>query len=235
MTPPGPGPRQRPSGPPPAAKARVVVPEGWRSAAELQAALRQVESRLARELARAAPVPVMDEDVWRAETEADRAVAERGRATAAWYEGGGGTGRAGRGELLEQARAEFFGAREDARVVAAGPGRFGRRAERVREAEQRLAETAERWRGYYTQLPGERWPDETVAQVATSAVDARLAHQLRFCEAEAGKAADAAQQAEERIAQTGHQARKSLGPQRAVRHPGAWSWRPRPRRPGRSS
>ena len=52
-------------------------------------------------------------------------------------------------------------------MMAAGPGRFGRRAERVREAEQRRAETAGRWRGYYTQLPGERWPDEAVARVAT--------------------------------------------------------------------
>ena len=39
-----------------------------------------------------------------------------------------------------------------------------------------------------------------MAQAATSAVDTRLAHQLRFCEAEAGKAADAGQQAEEHMA-----------------------------------
>ncbi len=57
-----------------------------------------------------------------------------------------------------------------------------------------------RWRGYYTQLPGDRWSDETVAQAATSAVGARLAHHLRFCEAERDKAAVTAQQAEERIA-----------------------------------
>jgi hypothetical protein len=84
-------------------------------------------------------------------------------------------------------------------VVAAGPGLLGRRAQLVREAERRRAGTAERWRGYFTQLPGERWPDQAVAQAATSAADARLAHQLRFCEAEAAKAADAAQQADERI------------------------------------
>ncbi len=49
-------------------------------------------------------------------------------------------------------------------------------------------------------LPGDRWADQTVAQVATNAVDARLAHQLRFYEAETGKAANTALQAEERIA-----------------------------------
>lgn len=114
------------------------------------------------------------------------------------------------GEALETVQAEFFGAREDARVVAAGPGRFGRRAERVREAEQRLSEMAARWPGYYTQLPGERWPDQAVAQVATSAVDARLAHQLRFCETEAGKAAYAAQQAEDRIVQRDTRREKAL-------------------------
>ena len=187
-----------------------AVPKGWLSAAELQAALRQVESRLVRALARAAPVPVMDEDVWRAETAADRAAAERGRAMAAWYEDEANRARAGRGEALGAAQAEFFGAREDARVVTAGPGRFGRRAQLVREAEQRRAETAERWRGYFTQLPRERWPDEAVAQAATSAVDARLAHQLRFYEAEGGKAAHAAQLAEERIAQRDSRREKAL-------------------------
>jgi hypothetical protein len=189
---------------------RLLVPEGWRSPAELQQALRQVGSRLAREVARAAPVPVMDEEAWRAQTEADRAVAGQGRATAAWYEAEAARARAGRGELLEQAQADFFGAREDARALAAGPGRFGRRAERVREAEHRRAETAERWRGYYTQLPGERWPDQAVAQVATSAAEARLAHQLRFCEAEVDKASHAAQQAEQRTAQRDARREKAL-------------------------
>jgi exodeoxyribonuclease V alpha subunit len=177
---------------------RVVVPEGWRSPAELQAALHRVEATLARELARAAPVPVMDEQAWRAETAADRAVAEKGRSTAEWYEAQAGQARAGRGELLQQAQAEFSQAREDARVIAAGPGRFGRRAQQVREAEHRRAETAARWQGYFTQLPGERWPDQAVVQVTTSAVDARLAHQLRFYEAEIDKATNAARQAEER-------------------------------------
>ena len=79
----------------------VVVPKGWRSAAELQQALRQVETTLALELARVAPVPVMDEDVWRAETEADRAVAEKGRATVAWYEAQAAQAVAGRDEAME--------------------------------------------------------------------------------------------------------------------------------------
>jgi len=196
--------------PAPRSQRRVVVPQGWRSAAELEEALRRVGSRLARALARAAPVPVLAEDVWRAETAADRAVAERGRSTAAWYEEEAARARAGRGELFEQAQAEFFRAREDAKVVAAGPGRLGRRAQLVREAEQRRAETAERWRGYLTQLPGDRWPDEAVAQVATSAANARLAHQLRFCEAEVDKAANATQLAEERMARRDARRGKAL-------------------------
>jgi hypothetical protein len=69
---------------------------------------------------------------------------------------------------------------------------------------------AARWRGYYTQPPGVLWPDETVAQAATCAAGARLAHQLRFCEAEAGNAADAAQQAEERIGQRAARREKAL-------------------------
>jgi hypothetical protein len=69
--------------PAPRRQRRVVVPEGWRSPAELQDALRRVESILAQRLARVAPVPVMDEAVRRAETEADRAIAEKGRPAAA--------------------------------------------------------------------------------------------------------------------------------------------------------
>ena len=184
----------------------VVVPEGWRSPVELQAALRRVEATLAR----VRPVAVIDDETWRSETAADRAVAKKGRSTAAWREGEAARARAGRGELLEQAQAEFSQAREDARVIAAGPGRFGRRAERVREAERRRAETAERWQGYFNQLPGERWPDEAVARAATSAVDARLAHQLRFYEAERDKAAGTAQQAEERIARRNARREKAL-------------------------
>ena len=209
----GPGPRRRPSGLPrtPEAPPRRCTGGVAQRRPSCEAALRRVGPRLARELARAAPVPVMDEATWRAETEADRAVARKGaRSTAAWHEAQAAQAKAGRGELLEAAQAEFSQAREDARVIAAGPGRFGRRAERVREAQERRAETAERWRGYITQLPGEHWPDETVAQVATSAADARLAHQLRFCEAEIDKAANAAQLAEERMAQRDARREKAL-------------------------
>ena len=188
----------------------VVVPEGWFSAAELAAARDRLEAGLARQLARTAPVPVMDEEAWRSETEADRAAAEAGWATAAWYQAQAAQAGARRGELVDRAQADFYAAREDARTLAAGPGRLGRRADRVREAEHRRAETAERWRGYFNQLPGEHWPDEAVAQVATSAADARLAHQLRFCEAEIDKAAHAAQQAEARMAQRDVRREKAL-------------------------
>ena len=69
---------------------------------------------------------------------------------------------------------------------------------------------AERWQAYCTQLPGERWPDQAVAQVATSALDARLAHQLRYYEAEIDKAAHIAQQAEERTTQRSSRRGKAL-------------------------
>ena len=192
---------------PPARQRPVVVPEGWRSPTELAAALRWVEATLAHRLERAAPVPVMDEATWRAETEADQATSQKGRAQVAWYEAEAAQAQAGRGEALETAQAEFFGAREDARTITAGPGRFGRRAERVREAEERWAEAAERWRGYIIQLPGAHWSDAGVAEASARAVEARLAHQLRFYEAERDKAAVTAQQAEQRIA--GRDARRS--------------------------
>ena len=119
----------------------VVVPEGWRSAAELAAALRRVEATLAQRLERAAPVPVMDEATWRAETEADRATAEKGRAKVAWYESeaaraagrtrrspGGGPSRVLRG----QGRRPGGGGRPRA-LRAPGRAGAGGRAKTVRD------------------------------------------------------------------------------------------------------
>ena len=208
---PGPGPRRRPSGPPPSAS---PAPSSYRRGGAARPSSKPPCAGWRPPWPAAGPGRPGGRSSttrrWRAETEADRAVAKKGRSTAAWYEAEAARARAGRGELLEQAQAEFSQAREDARVIAAGPGRFGRRAERVREAERRRAETAERWQGYFNQLPGERWPDEAVARAATSAVDARLAHQLRFYEAERDKAAGTAQQAEERIARRNARREKAL-------------------------
>ena len=122
----------RGGGPRPATRRqrRLAVPEGWRSAAELQKALRQVDITLARELARAAPVAVMDEDVWRAGTEADRAVADQGRAQVARYEAevtragqDGGSPGTSQGRLLPSAGGRPGGGGRPRALRA--PGRSG--------------------------------------------------------------------------------------------------------------
>ena len=184
----------------------AAVPEGWLSAAELAAALDSLDANLAAELARLRPVPVLDEDVWRSETETDRATAEAGRAQVARYEAEAGRAKAGQEEALEQARADFFQAREDDRVLAAGPGLLGWRGERVKEAQSRLAELAQRW-GY--PLPGARWGDQAVAEAAQRAAEAKLAQQQRFYEAEIDKAGHVAYLAEDRMSH--RDARRAAG------------------------
>ena len=184
------------------------------SPAELQAALRRVEPTLSRGW----PGPPRCRSWTRRSgwprPRPTRAVAEQGRSTAAWYEAQAAQAVAGRDEALGAARAEFFGGREDARVIAASPGLLWRRAELVREAEERLPETAELWRGCYTQLPGERWPDEAVAQVATSTVDGHLAHRSALLRGRGGQSGRRRPAGRGAHSPTGLPARKSLGPQR---------------------
>ena len=66
-----------------------------------------------------------------------------------------------------QAPVEFFAARNDARTIQAGLGRFGRKAGRVNEAQARYNNTARRWNEW--RLPGPETPDETVRAAATAA------------------------------------------------------------------
>lgn len=64
---------------------------------------------------------------------------------------------------------EIYLARDDARTIQAGPGRFGRRAERVEQAQARRDETARRWGD--DQPPGAQWPDNAVRSNAARSAD----------------------------------------------------------------
>jgi exodeoxyribonuclease V alpha subunit len=149
-----------------------IDPTTWHSAAELDRRAGAIEARLRNGLLAFPTTPVMEQAAWdRANTE-DRQAAADARARAAGHRAALHQIAAGRDELATAARADYFGARDAARTIEAGPGRLGRRADRVRAAEHFRSQMAERWGD--RQLPGSGWTDDSVERSAANAVDRRL-------------------------------------------------------------
>ena len=148
---------------------RELHPADWRSAAELDAATRAVEARYARQLRALADLPVMADDVREQQNQADRQAAAEARGRAAQHQAEADRIAARRPQLVEAATADYLAARDDARTIAAGPGRFGRRAERVEHAQARRDQTARRWGDQ--QPPGAQWSDDGVHHSAARAAD----------------------------------------------------------------
>ena len=120
-------------------------PASWRSASEVDRAERAIDVALARGLGFLRDLPhVPDEDRER-ENDVDRRAAAPARRQAAWHRGEVERLEASRGEAVEEATADYFAARKDARIIAAGPGRLHRRAARLEAAVARLGEVARRW------------------------------------------------------------------------------------------
>ena len=160
--------------PVPAIPERPVPPRGfdpadWRTVAELDAAARKAEARLAAGLRALQEVAVIPDDQRERDNQADRAAAAAARQRAVWYRGEAERIQAGRDHLVDSATAEFFAARDDARIIEAGPGLLGRKAHQVDAAQTRRDETARHWSD--PQPPGSRWTDNAVCHAAELAVD----------------------------------------------------------------
>jgi exodeoxyribonuclease V alpha subunit len=171
----------------------------WRSASELDAAERAIERRLRQRLLFFNDEPVMPEHVREQKNEADRAATAEARQRAAWHRGEAGRIHAGRDELLDRATADYFAARDDARVVEAGPGLFNRKAARVQEAKALREETARAWNVWEFELPGSDWKNETVQNAAYWAVERVVAPAVRHHGAEADREERAAADLEKRV------------------------------------
>jgi conjugative relaxase-like TrwC/TraI family protein len=186
-----------------AARERRLMPEvpaelaDWRSAAELDAAAASIDAQLARGLRSLHERPVMPDDVREAEDAADRQRAADARAEAEWHRAEAARIAARRAELVEQATADYFAARDDARTIAAGPGRFNRKAAQVADAEWRRDDLAQRWSD--RQLPGAQWTDGSVRYNAERAVDRMLDPDVKLHTTEAKTAEQEAQGFERRI------------------------------------
>jgi hypothetical protein len=188
--------RERPAG------RRELDPADWRSAAELDADARAVEGRYARQMRALADLPVMDDQVRERENQADRHAAAEARSRAAAHRAEADRIAASRPELVEAATADYFTARDDARTIAAGPGRFGRRAERVEAAQARRDETARRWGD--DQPPGAQWPDDGVRHSATRAADRIVTAGVRHHSTEADREEQTATSLDRRVVERDH-------------------------------
>lgn len=167
-----------------------IDPAKWYTQDELDAARTSWVVWRQRELARVPPVVVVDEAAMADANAADRQVAGEADRQASELRAKADAAEARRAELVEVAEDAYLMARDLAQVVDAGPGRFGRRAERVEQAKAERDEIAEQWGEQ--QLPGSAWTDEQARwrgnHAANRIVDARVAELARQAEREAGSA-----------------------------------------------
>ena len=144
-------------------------PRRWRSAAELDRA----EARAKAELSMASRPAFASSGDAPALDRADREAAARARAAAEAHRQAAEAERSRLPATERAALADMAAAREDAKVVEAGPGAFGRRAAKVEAARAHLEELGERWGP--RQLPGPAWPDNAVTALAGELARAEVA------------------------------------------------------------
>jgi hypothetical protein len=147
----------------------VIDPAHWRTEAELDRWEREVELGFALAMRTLHPAAVMPDDDRRRANEADQAAAAAARREAVAERAEAGRIAATKDELVARATADYEAAREDARTIEAGPGRFGRKAARVDEAREHRREVGRRWPD--SQPPGSGWSDEGVRIHAAEAVE----------------------------------------------------------------
>jgi hypothetical protein len=183
-------------------------PSDWRTAAELDAAARKVEARLAVGLRTLQEVAVMSDERRERDNQADRAAAADARQRAMWHRREAERIAAGRGQLVDTARAEYLAARDDARTIAAGPGLLGRKTRQIEGAQARREETARRWAE--PQLPGAAWTDQAVHAAAGRAVERMVAPAVGHHTVEADREEHAAGALEWQITSRDHRQQTAI-------------------------
>jgi hypothetical protein len=162
-----------------------IDPKSWRSAAELDRAERAIEASLARDLRSLRVPPLLSDEQRARKNRIDSQAAVAARQEAAWHRGEAERLENGRDELVRRATADYLAARDDARVIAAGPGLLHRRASRLAAASAHRSEIAQRWRE--PRLPDAGLIDDAVVRRARDAVARRLDPPIRQHLAEADK------------------------------------------------
>jgi exodeoxyribonuclease V alpha subunit len=147
----------------------VIDPAQWRTEAELDRMERQTELRFTLGMRTMHPVAVMPDDERQRANEADQAAGAAGRREAAAERAEAERIIATKDELVARATADFMAAREDDRIIEAGPGRFGRKAAKVDEARDHWNEVARRWPD--ADPPRARWGDDAVRHRAATTAE----------------------------------------------------------------
>jgi hypothetical protein len=146
----------------------VIDPAHWRTEAELDQREREVELRFAQGMRTLAPIRGIPEDERRRGNETDQAAAAAARREAAAQRAEVDRIAATKDKLVARATADYMAAREDSRIIAAGPGRFGRKAAKVAEARDHWKEVFWRW---HDGPPSSDWSDEAVRGLAAGAAE----------------------------------------------------------------
>lgn len=157
----------------------------WRTEAELATyatTLAQLQARLAQ----FQDVPVMSEEAYQRANATDQAARAANREAAQRHRDEAARLRARGGELTGQIEADFFDAREAARIIEAGPGILRRRAAQVLTAQALRDEIAQRWPT--TALPGSDWSDRLVGHCAVNLAQAMVNDAARHHSEEAHRA-----------------------------------------------
>jgi hypothetical protein len=180
----------------------VIDPAHWRTEAELDQRERQIEVRFSLDMSAMHPVPVMPDEVRQRANEADQAAAAAARRDAAANRAEADRLAATEVELVARASADYMAAREDARIIEAGPGRFGRKAAKVDEAWDHRSEVARRWSD--PQLPGSGWSDEAVRGRAAGAAERVVDAGIRPHRMEAARADKVAEEHDRAVVRRDH-------------------------------
>jgi hypothetical protein len=154
-----------------------IDPASWRSAAELDRAERAIEAALVRSLRSLRKVPLVPDEERERQNRNDREKAAAVREEAARHRGEAERLELRRDELVRDAGIDYFAARDDARVIAAGPGLLHHRSCQIAAAWARRDEIAARWRE--PKLPDENWHDDTVSRQARDAAARMLGPVIR--------------------------------------------------------
>ena len=173
-------------------------PAQWRTKAELDAAAEAAAAGLQTALRPRREMPVVTVAVRDSFNRADRATADQARQQAGWHRDQAARLQADRDRLTEQAVVDYLAARDDARIIEAGPGRLVRRTGQVEAARTRRNETSRRWAE--PQLPGSQWTDQTIRDAARAAAERIVAPALDSHTIEADRHEQAAAALDQRIA-----------------------------------
>ena len=176
----------------------AIDPAHWRSEAELDRMERQIEVRFSLGMRAMRPVAVMDDDERQRANEADQAAAAAARWEAAVQRAEADRIATTKDDLVARASADYMAAREDARIIEAGSGRFGRKAAQVDEAREHRSEVGRRWSD--PQLPGSGWSDDAVLGRAAAAAERVVDAGIRPHRVQAARADKVAEEHERAVA-----------------------------------